>query len=268
MNIISLSFIDLSVAAVLVLILASISAYSGLGMGKQIILNAIRMTLQLMLIGIVLKTLFEYDDIEWVGAIAMVMLVVAGREVMARQKYSFKGWWGYGVVTASMFISSFTLTLFALKIIIEIKPWYEPQYSIPLLGMMFGNTMNGIALGMERLTSESWRQRKIIEERLMLGQDWKDAIGHIRKESMHTAMTPIINAMAAAGIVSLPGMMTGQILAGSPPLEAVKYQILIMFLITVGTGFGVLSAVWIGSQRLFDVRHRLRLDRLQPPRHR
>jgi cell division protein FtsL len=72
--------------------------------------------------------------------------------------------------------------------------------------------------------------------------------------------------MAAAGIVSLPGMMTGQILAGAPPMEAVKYQILIMFLITAGTGFGTIVAVWSGSRHLFDERQRLRLDRLAPNR--
>ena len=72
--------------------------------------------------------------------------------------------------------------------------------------------------------------------------------------------------MAVAGLVSLPGMMTGQILAGTPPVEAVKYQILIMFLISAGTGFGTLAAVWLGSRRLFDERHRLRLDRLSAAR--
>jgi putative ABC transport system permease protein len=68
--------------------------------------------------------------------------------------------------------------------------------------------------------------------------------------------------MSAAGLVSLPGMMTGQILAGNPPVEAVKYQILIMFLIAGGTGLGTLAALWLGSRRLFDARQRLRLDRL------
>jgi len=75
-------------------------------------------------------------------------------------------------------------------------------------------------------------------------------------------LIPIMNAMAAAGLVSLPGMMTGQILAGNLPSDAVKYQILIMFLIAGGTGFGTLVAVWMTSHRLFDDRHRLRLDRL------
>jgi putative ABC transport system permease protein len=80
---------------------------------------------------------------------------------------------------------------------------------------------------------------------------------------VRSGLIPIINAMTAAGIVSLPGMMTGQILAGAPPVEAVKYQILIMFLIAVGTGLGTLGAVAISSRRLFDDRQRLRLDRLR-----
>lgn len=83
---------------------------------------------------------------------------------------------------------------------------------------------------------------------------------------MRAGMIPMLNAMAAAGLISLPGMMTGQILAGSPPLEAVKYQILIMFLIAAGTGSGTVAAVSLGARRLFDDRHRLRLDRLRPPR--
>ncbi len=82
---------------------------------------------------------------------------------------------------------------------------------------------------------------------------------------MRAGMMPSINAMAAAGIISLPGMMTGQILAGTPPALAVKYQILIMLIITLGTGLGTALAVIMGSRRLFDDRQRLRLDRLYNP---
>ena len=97
----------------------------------------------------------------------------------------------------------------------------------------------------------------------MLGQTWTEAISEIRRNSIRSGLIPIVNAMAAAGLVSLPGMMTGQILAGVTPVEAVKYQILIMFLIAPGTLFGTVCAVWLGSRRLFDARHRLRLDRLR-----
>jgi putative ABC transport system permease protein len=148
-------------------------------------------------------------------------------------------------------------------VILGNDPWYAPQYSIPLLGMLLGNTMNGIAIAMDRLTSAAWEKRNIIEARLVLGERWDLAVSDLRVQAVRSGMIPIINAMAAAGIVSLPGMMTGQILAGAPPVEAVKYQILIMFLIAVGTGLGTLAAVTIGSRHLFDERQRLCLERLQ-----
>ena len=159
-----------------------------------------------------------------------------------------------------MFTSSFTITLFALSVVIGTEPWYTPQYAIPLLGMLLGNTMNGISICLDRLTQTAWQQRAVIEQRLMLGQDGAHALLDIRRESMRAGMIPIINSMAGAGLVSLPGMMTGQILGGSSPLDAVKYQILIMFLIAAGTGFGVMTALRLASGRLFDERHRLRLD--------
>jgi putative ABC transport system permease protein len=128
--------------------------------------------------------------------------------------------------------------------------------------MILGNTMNGISLGLDRLTQDAAQKRPIIESRLALGQSWQRAISDSRREAIRVGLIPIINAMSAAGIVSLPGMMTGQILAGTPPVEAVKYQILVMFLIAGGTGFGTVVAVSFAARRLFDERQRLRLDRL------
>jgi putative ABC transport system permease protein len=211
----------------------------------------------------VLKTLFANVHLAWVTLMALFMLLVAGREVMVRQKRRFRGWWGYALGTVSMFLSSFTVAVFTLIVILGENPWYTPQYAIPLLGMLLGNTMNGIAIAMDRLTTTAWEQREIIEARLMLGQRWDEAISVIRQQAISSGLIPIINAMSAAGVISLPGMMTGQILAGAAPVEAVKYQILIMFLITVGTGLGTLAAVTIGSRRLFDARQRLCLDRLR-----
>ncbi len=263
MNVIALSSWDLALAAVLVLALAALSVPMQLAISKQILIAAVRTAVQLLLIGFVLKALFENVHLGWTALIAAFMLLAAGREVMARQKRRLYGWWGFGIGTISMFISTFAITILALTVIIGTEPWYEPQYSIPLLGMMLGNTMTGIALALDRLTQGAWQQRAVIETRLTLGHTWKQAVGDIRRDSMRNGMIPIINAMAAAGVVSLPGMMTGQLLAGSPPLEAVKYQILVMFMIGAGTGFGTLMAVWLASRRLFDERERLRLERLK-----
>ena len=116
---------------------------------------------------------------------------------------------------------------------------------------------------MDKLNQTVYLQRLVIEQRLMLGQSYHEAIQDIRAESIRTGMIPIINSMAIAGLVSLPGMMTGQILSGTPPVEAVKYQILIFFLIAAGTGFGIMLAVWMIAKRMFDDRQRLNLDILQ-----
>jgi putative ABC transport system permease protein len=262
---VELNTIDLLIAAALVLALALLSIRLQMKIGRQLIIAAIRTAVQLTLIGLVLKVLFENATLLWVSLLAFFMLFVAGREVMMRQERRFKGWWGYAAGTFSMFVSSFAITVFALVVILGNDPWYAPQYAIPLLGMLLGNTMNGIAISMDRLTHTAWEQRDIIEARLMLGESWDQAISDYRRQAVRSGMIPIINAMAAAGIVSLPGMMTGQILAGALPVDAVKYQILIMFLISAGTGLGTLAAVSLGSRRLFDERQRLSLDRLQQP---
>lgn len=263
MNVIALSPLDLSIAGTLVALLALLSIRMRIGLARQILVAALRTTIQLLLIGMVLKSIFEHVHVVWVGILALIMLLVASREVMARQKNRYSGLWGFGLGALSMFVSAFSVTLFSLTVIINVKPWYEPQYAIPLLGMLLGNTMTGIAIAMDRLTRTSWQQRNVIEARLALGQEWRKAIGDICRDSVRSGLIPIMNAMAVAGLVSLPGMMTGQILAGSPPLEAVKYQILIMFLIASGTGFGTIAAVWMGSRHLFDERQRLRLDRFK-----
>ncbi len=263
MSAIALTPLDLALAAVLVAALAVLSYASSLGLERQVLISALRTTVQLLLVGLVLRSLFESEGLSWLVGVASIMLLVAGREVLARQARPLAGSWGFSVGTLSMFISSFSITVFALVLLIGATPWYLPQYAIPLLGMLLGNTMNGVALGMGRFTESAHRERAVIEGRLLLGQTREEATSDLRRESVRTGMVPILNSMAAAGIVSLPGMMTGQILAGSPPTEAVKYQILIMFLIASGTGFGVLVSVWLTAHRLFDDRHRLRLDRLR-----
>ncbi|MCH8504431.1 MAG: iron export ABC transporter permease subunit FetB [Ectothiorhodospiraceae bacterium] len=266
MQVIELGWLDLSLAALLVVALAGTTYVTRLGLERDMLIAAVRTVLQLALIGFLLETLFAFAALHWVALMALAMLLIAGREVMARQKRRLIGGWAFGIGTVSMFVSSFAVTILALVVIIGPEPWYTPQYAIPLLGMMLGNTMTGVALSLDRLTEGAWRQRLVIEGRLMLGQPWSAAMADIRRDAMRSGMIPPINAMAAAGVVSLPGMMTGQILAGSPPALAVKYQILVMFIITAGTGFGTMSAVIFGSRRLFDQRQRLRLDRLSAPR--
>ncbi|MDH5749027.1 MAG: ABC transporter permease, partial [Rhodospirillales bacterium] len=174
----------------------------------------------------------------------------------------FKGAWTYGLGTTSMLMAGGVISVLALSALLRPDPWYDPRYALPLLGMILGNTMNAVALGMNTLTATAFNERNAIESRLALGHTRFEALDRVMRASLRTALMPIVNSMAATGLVALPGMMTGQILAGVEPVEAVKYQLLIMFLIAGGTALGGLIAVLAGAWRLTDGRHRLRLDRL------
>jgi putative ABC transport system permease protein len=263
MNLILLTPFDLALAALLVLLLAVMSWSLHLGVEQRLLIAAARSTVQLMLVGLVLKALFAQTNPWLIGLMALFMLAVAGIEVRQRQQRRFRGTWSYSIGAVSMFISSFCVMILTQTVIIRVDPWYQPQYLIPLLGMLLGNTMSGVAIALDNLTRGAWDARGRIEARLLAGGTWDQAITAIRRDSLRAGLIPIVNAMGTAGLVSLPGMMTGQILAGSPPMEAAKYQLLMMFLISAGTGLGSMVAVWLGSRRLFDERERLRLDRLR-----
>ena len=122
--------------------------------------------------------------------------------------------------------------------------------------------MTGVGLGLNPLTTSLVNRRASVEAQLMLGATRHVAAAPVTREALRSALMPTINSMSVTGLVSLPGMMTGQILGGVPPAQADKYQILVMFLIAGGTSLGAVTAVLGGVYRLTDGRHRLRLDRL------
>jgi len=262
MSYIHLGTSDLAVAASLVLANAMLSMALHLGLERRILVAALRMVVQLSLVGLVLKLLFLTVSPLWTGVAALAMVLFAGQEVLARQDRRFGGWWAYGLGTGSILLAAGLVTLFGLTTALRPDPWYHPQYAIPLLGMVLGNTMTGISLGLQTLTSQVVEQRSMIEARLALGETIRVALLPVMRKALRNASLPILNAMGTTGLVSLPGMMTGQILGGVDPGEAVKYQILIMFLISGGTAAGAVAAVLGGVGRLGDKRHRLRLDRL------
>lgn len=259
---VELSYWDIAFAASIVLGLGVLLAFYRLGVTRSLAVASIRLVIQLQVIGYVLKFLFAEGRLAYVAVMAVLMLLVAAREIMARQQLRLKGWASYGVGASTLFVSSFAVALFGLLVVVKPDPWYLPQYAIPLLGMIMSNTMSGISLSMDRLTSALRDNRSIIEQRLALGQSAREAIQPYLRDCIRTGIMPVVNSMATAGIVSLPGMMTGQILAGADPTEAVKYQIIIWFFIAAGVGFGMAIALRLLEMRLFDERQRLRLDRL------
>ena len=259
---IELSYGDLALASIFLVLNGVLSIWLKLRLERQLAIAGLRMIVQLLLIGFVLKALFAAAS-GWLTLLAaLVMVAFAGHEILARQQRRLTGWWGYGLGSATMVLAGAIVTVMALSTQISPDPWYNPRYAIPLFGMILGNAMTGIALGLNTLTSTINREKPAIEARLVLGAPRFKAFLPVIRQALTSGFMPIINSMAATGVVSLPGMMTGQILSGVDPVQAVRYQLLVMFLIGGATGLGVLGAVLGAAWRLSDDRHRLRLDRL------
>ena len=257
---------DLALAAVLVVLNGALSLALQLRLERPLAIATVRMVVQLSLVAVVLTILIRIVSPLWTAVAALAMVLFAGREIMARQERRLDGFWAYGLGTACMLVAAAVVTGFALGTQLRPEPWYHPRYALVLLGMILGNTMTGIALGLNTLTTALARDRAGVEAQLALGATRREALQPATRAALNTAMMPIINAMAATGLVALPGTMTGQILAGIDPAQAVRYQVLIMFLIAGSTSLGSVAAVLGGGIRLTDARHRLRLDRLRPRR--
>lgn len=250
-----LEYWQVLVAALLVLINGTISVLFQLKLEKQLLWASIRTVVQLIFIGLILESVFRSSHWTAIVGIMLVMSVIAGSSAMNRIKTQYKGLLWNSLV--AVMASSWIITTIALTAILQPAVWSETpaQYAIPLLGMILGNTLNGISLGMDRFTSELKSKRNEIEMLLTLGSTRQQAAKEPLREALRTGMIPIINSMMMVGLVSIPGMMTGQMLSGVSPMAAVKYQIVIMFLIAAGTSLGTIIAILLGYRKLFNQRH-------------
>lgn len=255
-----LSYVQLAIGSSLILVCAAISLALELGLQNRLLVAAARTIVQLLLIGLVLKWIFTVGHWYVVLAMMTAMTLIAGGAAVQRTGRRYRGIWLDAVV--SMWASSWLVTAVALLAVVQVRPWYHAQYAIPLLGMILGNTLNGISLGLDRLGGELASRRDQIDTLLALGATRWEAAREPVQQAVRTGMIPIINSMMVVGLVSLPGMMTGQLLAGVEPVQAVMYQIVIMFLIAAGTSLGTFSVVLLGYRRLFTADHQFLPGRL------
>jgi putative ABC transport system permease protein len=263
MSYVVLSPVDLALAALLLLVNAGVSIAFRLGLERTLLMSLVRMVAQLLIAGIVLKFVFEQGE-PWLTALAaLVMVLAAGWEARARQHRKLSGWSAYLLGSGTLLVAGTAVTAFAMLAVIKPDPWYGPRYVLPILGMILGNALTGVALVLDAVTERAYRERGAIEARLALGATRFEALHATLAGALRTGLIPLINSMAATGLVTLPGMMTGQILAGADPIEAAKYQVIIMCLIGGATALAaVLTGLW-SVALLTDERHRLRLDRLK-----
>ena len=250
-----------SIAASLILINGMISWQMRLGLGRRIVWSSARMTVQLMLLGLVLKQIFSMSHPFPVLVLAAVMTIVAGVAAVGRIDHRFPGIYRSAII--SVWASSWSVTAVATLFVLRGDPWYSPQIVISLIGMVLGNSLTGISLAMDRFLDELTRRRDEVETMLSLGATRWEACQDIFASASRTAMIPILNTMSVAGVVSLPGMMTGQLLAGAPPTQAVRYQIVIMFVIAAAIAMGVITSLLLTFRRITTSSHQVAWQRVR-----
>lgn len=250
-GVIDLSLWQMVFAYLLVILVMGIIKLRGVSREKELLVASIRMTLQLTLTGYVLVYLFESMNPLYTILVIIVMEVFAVYNIYQRANMNLSKKIKK-IIALSMAIGTLSSIVYFLLIVVNISPWYDPRYFIPISGMLIGNSMTGITLGVTRLVDGMRSKKHIVETALMLGATPKRAAKEIVDDAFDSAILPTINAMVGIGIVFLPGMMTGQILSGTSPITAIKYQMAIMLGILGSVAFTTILFVQLGYRTFFN----------------
>eukprot|EP00898_Chlorokybus_atmophyticus_P007958 jgi/Chlat1/8163/Chrsp76S07618 len=260
----NLSFTATVLTGLVMVFVGAVTRYLRLDLEKKIAVASVRSILQLTVLGYVLTPIFTANNLYLVLALTVFMLLVAATEAQAQLQYSYRG--------------MYTDTLFAMAsgvgvscaigifLIVRPRPWWHPNTSVPLWGMILGNALTAVALGLGTTmnTLGNRAERDNIEYMLARGARLWEACLPIAKAAVLRGLTPTLNSMSVIGLVAIPGMMTGQILGGASPMQAARYQIVIMFLLACSATTVVITSVLLTLQALTDNMQRLRPERLTP----
>ena len=248
-GVVPISDLNLAISVLLVIMVGAVSAFLKLGLLKSLVWGTFRTFAQLLIMGYALVWIFKIDSPLMVVAIMLMMCYFGARTAVKRSKNVRK--FPLGPAYFSLVASTFLITLFVTGVVISGERWYTARIVIPIAGMVLGNSMNSIALSIDRLYSEVRANAAEIETLLALGATgWEAVRGKVR-EALRAGMTPIINSLITVGLVSLPGMMTGQILGGVEPIMAVRYQIVVMLMLAAGNAMGCLLLVMSSYRKIF-----------------
>ncbi len=232
MSYVAIPYLHLLIAASMLVVAWAISWREGLGMGSDIAIGGVRAFLQLTAMGFVLGALFRHPEPGWVLLLLAVMLAVAAWNAAGRLKSRVPGL-RLSMLLAIGFGASIPVATVIL-LVLQVKPWYQPQYIVPVAGMILGNAMSAAVLAGNRWLAELKLRRAEVEAALALGASPARASAAARREALRAAALPTVSAMMVVGVVQLPGMMTGQLIAGQDPGEAVRYQVVVMFMLSCG----------------------------------
>ncbi|MGI9860247.1 iron export ABC transporter permease subunit FetB [Moorella naiadis] len=256
MQYINIGLGDIGLALILVGITLAISLWQRLDLHGDLFIGTIRTFIQLMAVGYLLQIIFNLNRWYLVILALIVMLLVAAANAYRRQQERWPRL--FFVMLLAIALGGFITLSLVINVILKVKPWYQPQYMIPIAGMIIGNTMIGAALAINRLTGEIKAHRGEIEAALSLGATAYQAVLPYLRAALRAAMLPTISTMMTVGIVQLPGMMTGQIIAGTSPAAAVRYQIVVTYMMAAATALTTITATMLAYRYYFTPNHQLK----------
>lgn len=254
---IGLTWLDVLLAAGLLAAAVVASLVVRLGVAGELLVGVLRAIAQLGALGLVLHAVFSWD----IGLVVLLLLVAM---VLAA------AWMAFRRVSGEL-PGLFVPTLIALGLgplatcavvfygVVGVDPWYDPRYVVPLFGLLLGAAMSGVAVGLRHFGQEMRRQREAIELLLSLGATRFQAVREPLRQSLRAALGPTVTGLMAMGVVFVPGMMSGQLLAGVEPLLAVRYQLLLLLMLALCVGLSSFLALLLVAQRCFTAAHQLRI---------
>ena len=255
-GVLDLSLWQVGLAVLLVAVVVVVSARQALGLERDLVVGSVRTVVQLYVVGLILAVVFATARWYAVALILVVMAAVATQAAVGRLRKPLPG--GHWIAAAALTVSTAATLAYVIAVVVRVRPWYEPQYVIPIAGMILGNAMTSAALAGDRLQGDLRSRADEVETMLALGFSGREAVQPLVRASLRAAMIPTVNGLMTVGLVQLPGMMTGQILAGASPLTAIRYQIVVMFMLAAATALSSLIFVRLAVSRYLTGAHQLR----------
>ncbi|MFA5527123.1 MAG: ABC transporter permease [Peptostreptococcales bacterium] len=253
-QVVQLNLFNFSLIYLLLIIVLVVMKKSKIEQSKLLIVASFRMTVQLILAGLLLTYIFKNPHPAFTVAYIGIMILFSIRRVLSKNRglnRKFKM-----AVSISLTVSGLFTLIFFVVVVIRMDI-FNPQYMIPLGGMIIGNAMTGVTLGLKAFTENVESQKLKIDSLLNLGVSPKKILLPYANNALETALLPTINGMLGMGIVSLPGMMTGQILSGTLPTTAITYQISIMIAICTSVCLTVFCSLHFGYKTLYNKRNQI-----------
>ncbi|TPX59550.1 hypothetical protein PhCBS80983_g02432 [Powellomyces hirtus] len=256
-----LDWTNVATAATLILGNALVSMLFGLGLERTLIVSAIRCVVQLTIMGQILQPVFEKENPWFVAGLSALLIMISVLEIyFNRTKHRHD--YMFATVLFSMVLSVVLTSAIGNAFAIRADPWWRPRTYIPTMGMLLGNSMSGMAVGLNVVMGQATENKELIELYLAYGATRWEAARPVVIQGVRTALLPVLNMMSVMGLISIPGMMTGQIMGGASIGDAVRYQQIITFMISACTTISTVASCCACVAIIFDDHDRLRLDRI------